>query len=579
MSHTYIGLACTFHDPAIAIVSQDGEVIFAEGTERPLQDKRAFNAQADLLHRLPELLEAHTDTAGRFTIATSWSRWFRAAIAADRLLSEIGLDVLRARYTAPLTDRQRTLMRLHWNVKMQHRAMSGIGENLRFVLRDRFDNDQVTIRHLPHHDTHAAFAALASPFERAAVLTVDGFGEGGSVSAAAYDDQRLTALCRDWGRGSLGFYYARLTEWCGFDPLKGEEWKVMGLAPYGSHDPAAYALLRTLLAVRGVGLRAAPARAQRSAMAALAQRGRAMGPRPRDRVDLAFTGQQVFEEWMTTLLVNLHERHPVDDLVLTGGCALNSAYNGQIAQRTPFSRVFVPPAPADDGNAIGAALLAWRADHPTRRRPTRFFSPYQGSGISPAALSRLEAFHPNLRHLPDTLCAEAARLLAAGKILGIVQGRAEFGPRALGNRSIVADPRRADMKERINAQVKFREAFRPFAPSILDEHGPEWFEDYQSAPYMERTLVWRESVRQQVPAVVHANGTGRLQSVRREWNPRYHDLIQAFFELTGVPIVLNTSLNVMGRPVVHSLEDAVSVFYTTGLDALIIGDYLLEKPA
>ena len=577
MPHTYIGLACTFHDPAIAIVSEAGEVLFAEATERPLQDKRAFNAQADLLHRLPALLEEHTDTAGDFTIATSWSKGFRAAIAADRLLSEIGLDWLRPWYRRPMTGKQRSLMRMHWNVKMQHRAMSGIGENLRFVLRDRFDNDRVDIRHFPHHLTHAAAASLASPFERAAVLMIDGFGEGGSVSTFAYADQQLSGLTRGWGRGSLGFFYARLTEWCGFDPLKGEEWKVMGLAPYGHPDPVAYDLLRSLLTVDGCTLKAAPAGAMRRTMDAIAAHGKAMGPGVMDRVDLAHTGQQVFAEWVTALLINLHARHPVDDLVLTGGCALNSAYNGQIVLNTPFRRVFVPPAPADDGNAIGAAQLAWRADHPTRRKPTRFFSPYLGSEIAPAALSRLQTFHPHLRHLPDTICTEAARLLSEGRILGWVQGRAEFGPRALGNRSILADPRRADMKARINAQVKFREAFRPFAPSILDAHGPAWFEDYQSAPYMERTLVWKESVREKVPAVVHANGTGRLQSVRREWNARYHDLIQAFFEITGVPVVLNTSLNVMGKPIVHALEDAISVFYTTGLDALVIGDYLLEK--
>jgi carbamoyltransferase len=179
--------------------------------------------------------------------------------------------------------------------------------------------------------------------------------------------------------------------------------------------------------------------------------------------------------------------------------------------------------------------------------------------------------------LPGKVHEKAARLLAEGKIIGWVQGRAEFGPRALGNRSILADPRHADMKERINAAVKFREEFRPFAPSILHEHGDEYFLDYRESPYMERTLVFRGEVRERVPAVVHVDGTGRLQTVKREWNERFYELISAFHRITGVPLVLNTSFNIMGKPIIHSVEDAVATFYTTGLDALVIGDCLIEK--
>ncbi|MFD0934381.1 carbamoyltransferase C-terminal domain-containing protein, partial [Methylobacterium trifolii] len=168
-------------------------------------------------------------------------------------------------------------------------------------------------------------------------------------------------------------------------------------------------------------------------------------------------------------------------------------------------------------------------------------------------------------------------ILADGGLVGWVQGRAEFGPRALGNRSILADPRPEGAKDALNAKVKYREAFRPFAPSILAEAGPDWFEDYADSPYMERTLVWRESVRDSVPAVVHADGTGRLQSVTPERNPTYAGLIAAFRDLTGVPILLNTSFNVMGKPILHSAEDAILMFYTTGLDALVVEDWLLVK--
>jgi carbamoyltransferase len=183
-----------------------------------------------------------------------------------------------------------------------------------------------------------------------------------------------------------------------------------------------------------------------------------------------------------------------------------------------------------------------------------------------------------MQHLPGQVSRRTAELLAQGRIVGWMQGRAELGPRALGHRSILADPRRPDMKDRINSAVKFREEFRPFAPSILHEHGPEYFERYQDSPYMERALVFRPEVREKVPAVVHVDGTGRLQSVRREWCERFHQLLTDFHGITGVPLLLNTSFNVMGKPLVHSVEDAVAAFLTTGLDALVIDDYLIEKP-
>jgi carbamoyltransferase len=200
--------------------------------------------------------------------------------------------------------------------------------------------------------------------------------------------------------------------------------------------------------------------------------------------------------------------------------------------------------------------------------------------VSDEALRRLERSATGLvvRRYPETIASEAASVLAAGRLLGWVQGRAEFGPRALGNRSILADPRDPGMKDRINRLVKFREEYRPFAPSVLEGYGEGYFLDYQDSPYMERTLHFRPEAALRVPAVVHVDGTGRLQTVKREWNPRFWELIEAFRGLTGVPLVLNTSFNVMGKPIVHSVEDAVAVFLTTGLDVLVIEDLMLAKP-
>jgi carbamoyltransferase len=207
-------------------------------------------------------------------------------------------------------------------------------------------------------------------------------------------------------------------------------------------------------------------------------------------------------------------------------------------------------------------------------------SPYLGTMIDIPKLEKILGFGGiRFKKAADetAVCREAAELLAEGNIIGWVQGRAEFGPRALGNRSILTDPRPADMKDKINKRVKFREVYRPLAPSILHEFGDEYFEDYQESPYMERTLVFRKEVRDKVPAVVHENGTGRLQTVKAEWNPLYHRLIRSFYEKTGIPLVLNTSFNVMGKPIMHSVEDAITVLYTTGLDYLIIGNYILYK--
>jgi carbamoyltransferase len=240
----------------------------------------------------------------------------------------------------------------------------------------------------------------------------------------------------------------------------------------------------------------------------------------------------------------------------------------------------VPSAPADDGTALGAAWLAWRADHPGQRPPPGLLSPYLGHDVDDSAARRFAEYSGlPVQHLPDgAILPAAAQLLAGGKILGWVQGRAEFGPRALGNRSILADPRSPGMGARINHEVKFRERFRPYAPSILDGHGADWFEGYQTTPYMDRTLRFKPIARARTPAVVHVDGTGRLQSVRPDWNPRLHALLEEFHRLSGVPVLLNTSFNVMGKPMVHGIEEAFGVLLGSGLDGLAVGDYLFAKP-
>jgi carbamoyltransferase len=435
-------------------------------------------------------------------------------------------------------------------------------------------------RRYPHHFCHAAYGLWGSPFDAATALVVDGMGETGAAAIYRLQDGRITELRRHRGRGSLGFLYGLITDLAGFDQVKGEEWKIMGLAPYGRPDPELAALLAQLCTIEGGRLRYAEAATIQAVAAEIRAR------RPADALetgwaDLARCGQDLFATLMDVLVAEAATLAPADNLVIAGGCGLNSSYNGRVLDRSGFTRLHVPSAPADDGNAVGAAWLAYAEDHPDWAGPPpgqRPLTPYLGARVSTTAMERLAEQEPRARRVGhDAATRAAAEILAAGGLVGWVQGRAEFGPRALGNRSILADPRPEGAKDALNAKVKYREAFRPFAPSILAEAGPDWFEAYADSPYMERTLVWREHVRARVPAVVHQDGTGRLQSVTPERNPAYAALIRAFADITGVPILLNTSFNVMGKPILDSAEDAILMFYTTGLDALVVEDWLVVK--
>jgi len=453
------------------------------------------------------------------------------------------------------------------------------------LLAHRDIAQKVSLNYFDHHRTHAAMASYSSPFEEAACAIVDGAGEGRSYDFLRYHGGKInsilppwTGMGLGWQNGSLGQFYAVLCGACGFDPVKGEEWKVMGLAPYGQFVPKLYDLLKSIICIDGLKIVYDTPPRYKTWLTTLREM-RSHFKEPIEAADLAHNGQLVFQDIMLELLRNLHQRVPSNNLVLGGGCALNSTCNGIITEETPFTQVHVPSAPGDDGNAVGAALLAYHGHNAAPAPKRTYLSPYLGSQLSQESIEHFITFsrHPKIRHLPGEVHEHAAGLLAEGKIIGWLQGRAEFGPRALGNRSILADPRQPDMKDKINARVKFREEFRPFAPSILHEYGADYFENYQETPYMERTLRFKPAMREKVPAVVHANQTGRLQTVRKEWSEKYYNLIEAFYRLTGVPIILNTSYNVMGKPIAHSVEDALSVFYTTGLDALVIEDYLIEK--
>lgn len=576
MPRLYLGLATTFHDPALALVDEQGEVLFAEATERPLGLKRAPNCEPDAADRVAALLRRYAGPEDDLVVATSWSEEFTTLLERSAAAGAFSVEALAAtsmalnRSLVPERGERSLIAGLHL---MQQRA--GIGALLGLTLAH--GHGRVTLRRMPHHLSHAAYACRSSPFDEAVCLVVDGMGETGASAIFAYEDGRLTELKRHRGLGSIGFFFGLVTDLAGFDQTRGEEWKIMGLAPYGRRDPELLDLLRRLWREE----RGRLVFADEAVIQETVSKIERLRPADFDEggwADLARCGQDVFEEMMLVPLAEARALSPSRNLVLTGGCALNSSFNGKALERAGFDALHVPSAPADDGNAVGAALLAWAHDHPDAPAPRGVLSPYLGSSVPIEPLERIAAHEPRMRRMEEAaLIEETAGLLAAGKLVGWVQGRAEFGPRALGNRSILADPRSAGAKATINAKVKYREAFRPFAPAILAERGPDWFEAHQESPSMERALRWREEKRGLVPAVVHEDGTGRLQSVRRERNPRFHALIEAFDRLTGVPVLLNTSFNIMGKPILHTAEDALLMFHTTGIDVLVVEDWIMVK--
>ena len=580
MKKYYIGLSITYHDPALAIIDEQGEVLFAEATERYMQNKRALNCEPDSLLRVKELLELYCPTPDEFVIAINWRKkrpLYENIIAALGYLTAPGLlNTGIKRLRSPLTNYQ-----LHHMIASQRNSIASAGINLVRIITEHYPNCSISHTDYNHHLTHAATACYSSPYSESACAVIDSFGENGSMAFYHFKDQQLHCLYEAKGTGSLGFYYMKITELCGFDWLKGEEWKVMGLAPYGKLNQNLYALLKTTISVKGFVCQHR-SKSLFASIAALNEYKRHDQDPIKQAADIAFTGQYFFAELMTDLLQHLQQKTACTNLTFAGGCALNSAFNGQIKNRTDFEQIFIPSAPADDGTALGAAWLALRHDKPylTNTNSNKALSPYLGSVISNDAVKQLIKYNHslNIQHLPDSICETTAELLAKGHLIGWIQGKAEFGPRALGNRSILADPRQAETQDKINQTIKFREHFRPFAPSVMHEYADDFFEHYHESPYMDKTLRIRDSIQDKIAAVCHVDGTGRLQTVKEEWNPRFYALINSFYQRTQIPMLLNTSFNVMGKPLVHSLEDAISVFLTTGLDALVVNDYLITKP-
>ncbi len=455
----------------------------------------------------------------------------------------------------------------------------------------------VRIQFVEHHRSHLASAFFVSPFEEAALLSVDGMGDFSSTMRAVGRGNRIEVLDSVSYPHSLGIFYTAFTQLLGF-PHYGDEYKVMGLAPYGK--PVFLEKLRTVVRLKSNGLFELDPRCFRhfSEGVAMSWQGGApvvgplfsndlaemFGPHrlpgapltDRHR-DLAASVQAMCEETIFHLANDLYLKTGLKNLCVAGGVAQNSVANGKLRIRTPFERVFVPPAGHDAGTSIGSALYAL---HHIGKMPRPVFRPqaYTGYRAGAAEIEALLAGHGLPIEKPDdeTLFDAVADCLVGGGVVGWFQGRAEFGPRALGNRSILADPRRSDAQVLLNEKIKRRENFRPFAPSVLAEYAADYFEHPDAVPFMEKVYPVRPDKRTVIPAVTHVDGTGRLQTVERRDNPRYHRLIEVFFQKTGVPVLLNTSFN-ENEPIVDTPEHALACFLRTNMDMLVLENYLIRR--
>jgi carbamoyltransferase len=465
-------------------------------------------------------------------------------------------------------------------------------------LRAKFHN-------VEHHKSHISSAFFVSPFDEAACLSIDGFGDFVSTMRGVGRGLDLQILDRVEFPHSAGIFYTAVTQFLGFHKY-GEEWKMMGLAPYGK--PTYVEKLRNMIRPMSGGrfelaldyFRHHSEGIEMTWDDGSPQMGLVFSPKmaellgpardPEDPeffgkwADLAHSAQIVYEEIFFHVLTDLHARTGLSKVVLAGGCALNSVANGKIFERTPFREVFVQPAAGDNGTAIGAAYFV---EHSLLRRPRGFVMrhAYTGPSYSDAeVVAAIDAARAagwdetiSVRRLDDVdLYRDVVTAITGGKVVGWFQGRMEFGPRALGNRSIVADPRRADMKDILNKRIKHRETYRPFAPSVLEEKASDIFERVEPSPFMLMVYKVKEDQRARIPAVTHVDGTGRLQTVSASTNPRYHALISEFDRQTGVPLVLNTSFN-EHEPIVTTPTEALNCYLKTRMDVLALGNWVLTR--
>ena len=435
-----------------------------------------------------------------------------------------------------------------------------------------------------HQLAHLASAFYASGFDESICLSYDAVGDRLSVAFGVGNSAGIKVLETRGQDKSLGIFYAITTSFLGFQ-VSEDEYKVMGLAAYGEPgiDLSSFVsvkeddyFINTDFFERNPPHKSVYEPFYNQKLIDLLGPPRKPGePITQHHKNIAYAAQKTLEKCATTLVGQIHRKTGIDSIALAGGVALNCSANLAISQLPFIKRIFVQPAASDRGLPFGCALQAAHENGtPVRGLRDVYGGPRYNSDQVLEALKIVGAAYEE----PEDLPALTAKLLEEGKIIGLWQGRSEFGPRALGNRSILADARSAKMRDEVNARIKFREEFRPFAPAVLEEQASELFEMDAPSPYMTVAFPVRDSWKERLGAVTHVNGTARVQTVNKEINPLFHAIIERFFELSGVPAVLNTSFNVRGQPIVETPLDALGTFYSTGLDALVLDRYLIRKP-
>jgi carbamoyltransferase len=575
-----------YHGDASAVLLRDGQLISAVEEERFRRVKHWAGLPSQSIQACLEIAGIEPGQIDHFAISRNpRSNLLRKASFTMRKLPSPFLIRDRAKNALQVRDLPKRLARV-------------------LGLEDR--RVQSRLHWIEHHPAHLASAFFVSPFDEAAVCAIDGFGDFVSTSWGRGRGNSLEVFSRTYFPHSLGIIYLGITQFLGF-PSYGDEYKVMGLAPFG--EPRFAEGLRRLIRLKPGGNfeldlgyfnhwssgasmtwdesepTLAPVYTSRmNDLLGLSRRPDA--PLESQHADIAASLQQVYEEAAFHVLAGLYEKTRLPRLCLAGGCAMNSVANGKIRERTPFKEVFIQPAAADNGTALGAAYYVWNQ---ALGKPREFVMEhvYWGPEFTEAELQKelaarrteLDAQKCTVREIKneDELCKWTAKQIAEGKVVGWFQGRMEWGPRALGNRSILADPRRPDMREIINTKIKFREKFRPFASSILEKSLDDYFEGAAPDPFMIQVYPVRPEKRSFVPAVTHVDGSGRLQVVNARSNARYCKLLEVFHEQTGVPVLLNTSFN-ENEPIVLKPSEAFDCFLRTQMDLLVVGNLTVSKP-
>jgi carbamoyltransferase len=453
------------------------------------------------------------------------------------------------------------------------------------------------IKNIEHHRSHLGSAFFASPFEEAALLSIDGSGDFTTTMIGIGRGNKIEVLDSVDFPHSVGLFYTAFTQWLGF-PHYGDEYKVMGLAPYGS--PLYVDKLKQVLNFTSDGLFTLNLNFFRSPKKGIVTYGedhipvvaslfsddviKVFGPQRQAKEeltqfhkDMAASIQRITEELLFHILTHLQKKTGLENVCIAGGVAQNSVANGKITRNTPFKNVYIPSAGHDAGISMGSALYLYNQELNQPRAKAQY-SAYTGAFYSNDEIeSFLKSSNIKYSRLEDAELFDVVtdQLINSG-VVGWFNGRAEFGPRALGARSIIADPRRVDAKELLNSKIKRRESFRPFAPSILKDHVGDFFEVNEDVPFMEKVFPIKKEKQSLIPAVTHVDGTGRLQSVDKEVSPRYYGLIQKFYEKTGVPILLNTSFN-ENEPIVNSPDDALKCFLRTNMDMLVLENIVIQR--